>query len=209
MWNMKGTRTEIIFTVWFVFVTKLNASQGNLEGHLKPIFSHGKRVEVEVYDGFPTAEEFYRRFVDVPKPVLLRGAARLFPAFSLWNDEYFLSFTEGEEVLVTVEVDKKENRLAPGEDIPFADFVRDIHSSGKYMISSVPEFLRKDILLPFPIACHDITQGNLVQEKKVLVVIKWTSFRYCGSAVEAPSLSFTMIMQKISCVCFREPKNFS
>ncbi|XP_022808696.1 jmjC domain-containing protein E-like [Stylophora pistillata] len=164
MWNMKGTRTEIIFTVWFVFVTKLNASQGNLEGHLKPIFSHGKRVEVEVYDGFPTAEEFYRRFVDVPKPVLLRGAARLFPAFSLWNDEYFLSFTEGEEVLVTVEVDKKENRLAPGEDIPFADFVRDIHSSGKYMISSVPEFLRKDILLPFPIACHDITQGNLVQE---------------------------------------------
>lgn len=73
---------------------------------------------------------------------LFFSAARLFPAFSLWNDEYFLSYTESEELLVTVEVDKKENRSAPGEDLSFADFVRDMHSSGKYMISSVPEFLR-------------------------------------------------------------------
>ena len=43
---------------------------------------------------------------------------------------------------MTVEVEKKENRSVPGEDIPFADFVRGLHSSGKYMISSVPEFLR-------------------------------------------------------------------
>lgn len=161
---MTGSRIEIYFAISFVFVVTFNASQGNLEGHLEPLFSHGKRLEVEVYDGFPTAEEFFRRFVDVEKPVLLRGAARLFPAFSLWNDEYFLSYTESEELLVTVEVDKKENRSAPGEDLSFADFVRDMHSSGKYMISSVPEFLRKDILLPFPIACHDITQGNLVHE---------------------------------------------
>ena len=139
---MKGTRTEIYFAISFVFVATFNASQGNLEGHLEPLFSHGKRLEVEVYDGFPTAEEFFRRFVDGGKPVLLRGAARLFPAFSLWNDEYFLSYTESEELLVTVEVDKKENRSAPGEDLPFADFVRDMHSSGKYLISSVPEFLR-------------------------------------------------------------------
>lgn len=126
----------------FVFVSPLFAHQDHLLGHLEPLFSHGKRLEVEVYHGFPTAEEFYKRFVNIAKPVLFRGGAMLFPAYSLWSDEYFLSFPESEGLLVTVEAEKKENRSVPGEDIPFADFVRGLHSSGKYMISSVPEFLR-------------------------------------------------------------------
>lgn len=138
---MIRTRKQIMRLCLFVFLPLL--ARGNeLLGHLEPLFSHGKRLEVEVYDGFPVAEEFFKRFVDNAKPVLFRGGAMLFPAYSLWNDEYFLSFPESEESLVTVEVEKKENRSAPGEDIPFADFVRELHSSGKYMISSVPEFLR-------------------------------------------------------------------
>ena len=141
---MTRTRKQIFFEVQlcvFVFLPLL-ASANQLLGHLEPLFSHGKRLEVEVYDGFPAAEEFFKRFVGNAKPVLLRGGAKSFPAYSLWNDKYFLSFPESEESLVTVEVEKKENRSVPGEDIPFADFVRGLHSSGKYMISSVPEFLR-------------------------------------------------------------------
>jgi len=120
----------------------LLACGNELLGHLEPLFLYGKRLEVEEYDGFPPAEEFFTRFVDNAKPVLFRRGAMLFPAYSLWGDEYFLSFPESEESVVTVEVEKKENRSAPGEDVPFADFVRGLHSSGKYMISSVPEFLR-------------------------------------------------------------------
>lgn len=163
---MIRTRKQISFEVQlcvFVFLPLL--ARGNeLLGHLEALFSHGKRLEVEVYDGFPAAEEFFKRFVDNAKPVLFRRGAMLFPAYTLWNDEYFLSFPESEESLVTVEVEKKENRSVPGEDIPFADFVRGLHSSGKYMISSVPEFLRQDVFVPPPIACQDITQGNLVHE---------------------------------------------
>ena len=124
------------------FFLPLLACGNELLGHLEPLFSYGKRLEVEEYDGFPAAEEFFTRFVDNAKPVLFRGGAMLYPAYSLWNDEYFLSFPESEESLVTVEAEKKENRSAPGEDVPLADFVRGLHSSGKYMISSVPEFLR-------------------------------------------------------------------
>ena len=126
----------------FIFVSPLYARQDHLVGHLEPLFSHGKRFKVEGYHGFPTAEEFYKRFVNIAKPVLFRGGAMLFPAYSLWNDEYFLSFPESEVRFVTVEVEKKENRSNPGEDVLFADFVRGLHSSEKYMISSVPEFLR-------------------------------------------------------------------
>ena len=77
----------------------LLARRNHLLGHLEPLFSHGKRLEVEVYDGFPAVEEFLKRFVDNAKPVLFRGGAMLFPAYSLWNDEYFLSFSESEESL--------------------------------------------------------------------------------------------------------------
>jgi len=135
-----------------------------LSGHLEPLFSHGNRVEVEVYDGFPTAEEFYSKFVNIPKPVLFRGGATLSPAYSLWNREYFLSFPESEEHLVTVEMEKKENRTVPGEEVVFADFVRELNSSGQYMVSSVPDFLRQDVLVPPPISCTDITSSNLVQD---------------------------------------------
>ena len=133
-------RKKLFFCYLFVFVSPLFAD--DLQGHLEPLFSHGKRLEVEVYDGFPTAEEFYKNFVNIPKPVLFRGGAMLSPAYTLWNDEYFLSFPESEKQLVSVEMEKKENRTTPGEDVVFADFVRELYSSGQYMVSSVPEFLR-------------------------------------------------------------------
>ena len=138
----KQTFSATLFLFVLIMFTPLCARQDHLVGHLEPLFLHGERFEVEVYDGFPTAEEFYKRFVNTAKPVIFRGGAMLFSASSLWNDEYFLSFPESEEHLVTVEVEKKENRSTPGEDIPSADFVRGLYSSGKYMVSSVPEFLR-------------------------------------------------------------------
>ena len=141
---METTRTKLLFchlfTSLIVFVSPLIAD--DLPGHLEPLFSHGKRLRVQVYDGFPGAEEFYNKFVNTPRPVLFRGGATLSPAYSLWNLEYFLSFRESEEDLVTVEVEKKENRSAPGEDVVFAEFVRTLNSSGQYVVSSVPEFLR-------------------------------------------------------------------
>ena len=91
---MTKTRKQILFEVQlcvFVFLPLL-ARANQLLGHLEPLFSHGKRLEVEVYDGFPAAEEFFKRFVDNAKPVLFRGGAKSFPAYSLWNDKYFLSF---------------------------------------------------------------------------------------------------------------------
>ncbi|CAH3016527.1 unnamed protein product [Porites evermanni] len=157
------TRRELLFcSLFYMSISPLLAR--DLKGHLEPLFSHGKRLEVEVYEGFPTPEEFYKKFVIMPKPVLFRGGAMLSPAYRLWNEEYFLSFPESEEHLVVVEAEKKENRTTPGEEVFFAKFVRDLHSSGQYMVSSVPQFLRQDVYLPVPISCPNIIQGNLVQD---------------------------------------------
>lgn len=143
---MESRKSKFVFCHLFVFLSPLFAH--DLLGHLEPLFSHGKRLEVEVYNGFPTAEEFYAKFVNIPKPVLFRGGAVLSPAYSLWNEEYFLSFPESEEHLVTVETEKKENRTTPGEEVIFAEFVRELNSSGQYMVSSVPEFIRYYINTP-------------------------------------------------------------
>lgn len=134
-----GARKNLLFCL-IVQVSPLIAV--DLKGHLEPLFSYGKKLQVEVYDGFPTAKEFYNKFVNIPKPVLFRGGSLQHPAYALWGNEYFLSFPESEEHLVTVELEKKENRTVAGEDVIFADFVRELNSSGKYMVSSVPEFLR-------------------------------------------------------------------
>lgn len=159
---MKTWKELLFCSLFYVSISPLLAR--DLKGHLEPLFSHGKRLEVEVYEGFPTPEEFYKKFVIIPKPVLFRGGATLSPAYRLWNEEYFLSFPESEEHLVVVEAEKKENRTTPGEEVAFAKFVRDLHSSGQYMVSSVPQFLRQDVYLPVPISCPNIIQGNLVQD---------------------------------------------
>ena len=126
-----------------LFQCSTNAEHKNgLEGHLEPLFSHGRRLQIGFFDGFPSSEEFYQKHVYVSKPVLFRGGAMLFPAYSSWNEEYFLSFPESEESFVTVELEKKENRTLPAEDMSFAAFVRELRTSGKYMINPVPHFLR-------------------------------------------------------------------
>lgn len=137
---MKTWKELLFCSLFYVSISPLLAR--DLKGHFEPLFSHGKRLEVEVYEGFPTPEEFYKKFVIIPKPVLFRGGATLSPAYRLWNEEYFLSFPESEGHLVVVEAEKKENRTTPGEEVAFAKFVRDLHSSGQYMVSSVPQFLR-------------------------------------------------------------------
>lgn len=87
---MKTWKELLFCSLFYVSISPLLAR--DLKGHLEPLFSHGKRLEVEVYEGFPTPEEFYKKFVIIPKPVLFRGGATLSPAYRLWNEEYFLSF---------------------------------------------------------------------------------------------------------------------
>ncbi|EDO46650.1 predicted protein [Nematostella vectensis] len=176
-------------TLLFPLIKSENAV--NLEGHLKPIFSFGRRNSVEVFQGFPSPQEFFTNFVIPAKPVLFSGGAKRYPAFERWNDNYFKSFRESNEFKIAIEHEKKENRSLPGEDIPFSSFVDRYTQDNIYMVNSVPDFLRifnkeagplsihrllnnykmasrrKDIYLPSCIACPDITKENLVENVNV------------------------------------------
>lgn len=122
-------------------------------GHLKPFASHGKILNVESLNYFPDPRVFFPNYVHGSKPLHIRGGAKISPAYSLWSDEYFLTFKEGKEVTVIVEQAKKENRTLPAEEIPFTEFVKRYRNEDIYLVNDLPDFLRyieKWFLVPHP-----------------------------------------------------------
>jgi len=131
-------------------------------GHLEPLGARNVKQSLEVIDDFVTPREFFEKYVSSSKPVLIRGGAKLSPAFSLWSDEYFLSFDESKNFQIVAEQRKKEIRTHPALDISFAEFVKTYEKSDIYLVNGVPPFLQKDVLLPPPLLCKDIAKDMLV-----------------------------------------------
>ena len=110
-------------------------------GHLKP-FGFGSHAPVEEVSGFPEPSDFFRTYVWPIKPLKMKGAAKISPAFERWTDEYFLSLDFSGMEKVTVETKKKENRQQDVISLTFTDFVRTYNNSDNYMVNAVPGLLR-------------------------------------------------------------------
>jgi len=59
-----------------------------LPGHLEPIGSHTSPLFVETHFFVPPPHEFFARYVSASRPVVFKGAAKDFPAYQRWTDEY-------------------------------------------------------------------------------------------------------------------------
>ena len=110
-------------------------------GHLKPFGSQGRNIDVESLDYFPEPSLFFQEYVIGSKPLLVRGGAKISPAFTRWTDAYFLQFPEGNEFQVTVEQAKKENRSLTPEELSFNAFVKRYAEEDIYMVNGVPDFI--------------------------------------------------------------------
>ena len=113
-----------------------------LSGHLEPLGSRSSKRSLEVIDTFLTPVDFFRNYVAQIKPVLIKGGAKLSPAFSKWTDEYFLSFPEADEFKIVAEQRKKEIRTFPALDVSFKEFVGTYRRKDIYMVNGVPPFLQ-------------------------------------------------------------------
>ena len=80
--------------------------------------------------------------MDKSKPLLIRGAAKSSPAFSLWKDDYLKSHKEAESFPVFVESRKKEVRDAGGYTISLKKFIETYHKTDIYMVNGVPDHLQ-------------------------------------------------------------------
>ncbi|XP_033112888.1 lysine-specific demethylase 8-like [Anneissia japonica] len=125
------------------------------------VYASGERLgergpQLTVYEvsDWPKASDFFNNFALVSKPVVVRGGGKISPAFKLWTDEYLLRHADS-ETIVTVEGEKKENRESERtEGLTFLEFLTRYKNEEMYMVESVPESIRKDVVLPAPLQCH-------------------------------------------------------
>lgn len=74
---------------------------------------------------------------------MIKGGAKLSPAFTQWTDEYFVSVPESDDLLIDVENGKKENRTKGGlQRMSFKQFVENYRDRDVYMVNGVPKFIQ-------------------------------------------------------------------
>ncbi|KAK7473978.1 hypothetical protein BaRGS_00034807 [Batillaria attramentaria] len=141
----------------------------NFKGHLKAFGESGKRLDVDVTDKFPPPEEFFSKFVQQSRPLKMSGAARDTRACRLWSDDYLLSLKlpDGQGSDVKVERTKQHNYRIDEENyrINFHDFLRIYNNTEIYVVDSVPEFLRADVMVPCSLQCHELIQSRMANAK--------------------------------------------
>lgn len=146
---------QLYFTFIYLLSTKLNAEYIGLQS--------GPQKSVPVFNKFLSPVEFFDNHVIPGIPVLFKGVARDFPAFSKWTDEYFKSLPESEDYIVAVEEGKKENRNDGASDMPFSEFVDIYKHDDIYYVDQVPKFLAHDMPLPQPLNCPFIYENLLAE----------------------------------------------
>ena len=57
-------------------------------GHLKPFGEHAEPMPLEEMEDIPDAKTFLEKYVFPSRPVVFRNAAKKFPAYKLWTEEY-------------------------------------------------------------------------------------------------------------------------
>ncbi|XP_038055200.1 lysine-specific demethylase 8-like [Patiria miniata] len=133
----------------------------SLPGHLKPLASEATRLPVSVIQDFPSPYEFFRSYVYPSVPVIIKQGARRSPAFQKWTDEYLKNLPESQQ-LIRVEMRKVEERQLPRMNMPFAEFLDRYQTTDEYLVARVPDFLKKDVLIPPSLHCTNVT-ANLLE----------------------------------------------
>nr|XP_039252611.1 uncharacterized protein LOC120329885 [Styela clava] len=108
-----------ITLVWLVSLLRI-AGCDDPKGHLQPLGSHMPPIKIDVIDTPPTPQEFFEKYIKVNKPVVIKGAAKVFSNFKTWQDDEYLKKKYG-KWLAPVEVGKYEKKIVL---IPFKVFLR-------------------------------------------------------------------------------------
>ncbi len=75
----------------FYLISFTSFSLGSLDptllpGHLKPFGDHMAPMPLEETEEIPDAKTFFQKYVLPSRPIVFRGAAKKFKAFSKWTD---------------------------------------------------------------------------------------------------------------------------
>lgn len=153
----------------------INATNENVKqhkGHLKKFGSSGPYVRIDEvsYDKLST-KQFFEHYVSKKQPVLILNQAKQFPAIDLWSNDMYLyekGLNYDENYQVNVETVKKESRDQYVKGMTFLQFLEDYQKEDIYMVSTVPEFLKSELVLPNVLQCGSAPSTL----QKTVIIIK-------------------------------------
>jgi len=148
-------RNYVVIFVLFVVAVGDTQDGSQHRGHLRPFGdpSAGPRLAITELSSFPSPVEFIKDFVLPGRPLLMRGAYKIAPAFELWDDDYFRTIYEPPESFVNVETKKKEDRSQKMIEKPFKSFISIYLKDSYYMVNPVPRHLERDATIPYSLQC--------------------------------------------------------
>lgn len=135
--------------------------RGDIPGHLRPMQQQAGSKPLPELFNVPTFEDFWSKYVRTNTPVVLRGHAKMHPAFERWTDEY-LAKTWGKRV-VSAEKQKSEERGGASVELTVAEFVDQMYDEDLYGIFDFDHDSRAkaDFYAPLPVACKEIKAQSL------------------------------------------------
>eukprot|EP00794_Sanderia_malayensis_P019470 gene19470-21393_t len=118
-----------------------------------------KPEAVEESEEIPDAKTFYNEYVLPSRPIVFRGAAKKFKAFSHWNEDYLVKHFGDLEVKLENKIEKQgytpEGAKGIGRDT-IKEFIRTYHDEAKYIISELPTPMYPDVLVPPCMSCGPV-----------------------------------------------------
>ncbi|CAH1244729.1 KDM8 [Branchiostoma lanceolatum] len=136
-------------------------------GHLQPLGGHRPPdVPIDELHTIPHPREFWDKYVKHEKAVILRGAAKNSPAFTLWTEEY-LRDNYG-KLEVRLEGKREKNGPSPigakgiiGRDT-IGHFIETYQNKDAYLVSQLPTDMYHEVLVQPCLTCGSFRK-NLVE----------------------------------------------
>nr|XP_039250716.1 uncharacterized protein LOC120328326 [Styela clava] len=156
---------QLLFAVWVICtVSKVCGDFDSRSSHPCKPKSDGHRIghldelgcqrpplgHITEYFEAPTPRELWENHVLPYKPAVIRGALHGSPALSLWDDSYLIDTYGDQEVLIEK---KYEDRKSEPKRMPIRDFINNYRKENWYVVSLLPNAMRRDVRVPKPLMC--------------------------------------------------------
>ena len=149
---MNFSKFILLFIVNFLLNSNVNNADQSGDG--KPFGSIGPFLKIDELSSIST-NSFLNDYVIEKKPLLLKGAAKNFPATKLWDDAYLYKKAESfKDNLFDIETVKKETRSQNYVQMTFRDFLDKYRTKDLYMVSDINDHLKSEVILPQPLQCE-------------------------------------------------------
>ena len=152
----QAVNTLWIFLLCILRISAEGIDQGLPLGHGKELGKHRRSDgHVEQLYEIPNPDKFWEKYASTGTPVVFKGAAKTFPAFELWTDDFLTRHYGNLEV--KLEAKKEKNKTPIGEKGLGRDTIRsylnDYKSKDSYVVSQLPDPMAHDVNLLSCLSC--------------------------------------------------------